>query len=520
MTDETNPRYEKIPPGGSLIENLRSFHGFCGEPSFGDLQKISRQLGTVYGDRRYANLERLAPSTTSAILAGKRKKAPKRAWLVAFVLSCEWYAWHECGNSIEWPSRTRRTGPPVPERVLAFWTEKHQAVLSKARASRNASQPIAATPEALQMAAPGAAPLPLRWPQAALNRTIEVGGARAPARTEDRTGAVPVFTGRPRYALSTPPAPSPGHDPGYGSFEGGTDSSHARFFRNTPMISVPLGGRMIPVRTAQPVTKPQVEVVRSSPSHGHEAVQPAVLSRSELRIRDLFGFLGLQLYDRAEEGHAEAAYRLGVLLCADGALSEGQFYLDKAKEHRHSGAAALRRIVDRYRLRQRALETLLQFATDARTDNQVHTAVSYCVPAARNDHPDSAHLLAVLLTGMGKNDLALTYLRYAAFLGHRGALKDLTGTENISRLNRIQPPSKEAARLLALIVPEPRFERGADSTQPLDVKALFDTYAAEDEAATRKKTQSTPYGDFHGSTARRVAADKAGLQERSPALSG
>ncbi|MEU5990419.1 hypothetical protein ABZ806_15740 [Spirillospora sp. NPDC047418] len=213
------------------------------------------------------------------------------------------------------------------------------------------------------------------------------------------------------------------------------------------------------------------------PDPAAEPAQP-VLDASQARFRQEFGLLGQQLYDRAEEGHVEAAFRVGALLCANQSPAEGAFYLDQAKDQRHAGAAALGRVLDRDRLRQRALDAVYGFARDAHTDNELLAAVSYCVIGARNDHTESALMLATLLIGMGQGELAGHYQRHAE------RLCELAAREHDSLKVAVRgrsPVENGSSRLLASIVPEPRFDR-ASATQPLNMTALFATMDAEELA--------------------------------------
>jgi hypothetical protein len=320
--------------------------------------------------------------------------------------------------------------------------------------------------------------------------------------------------------LPAPPAfPRSGN---YSSFSGSTANDFAVLPRNVPTVSaLPLPAVMpaSPIeRLAAPLAAPAVvsfsakaavsaqsaESVTAA-SESAAALPVWALDRSQRRFRERFGLLGLQLYDRAEEGHAEAAYQLGVMLCADRATAEGTYYLDQAKQQGHSGAAGLRRIKETDRLRQRSLKVLLQFATDAHTDNQLHTAVSYCLPAALNEDADAAQLLVTVLTGMQKADLARAFLRCANSVG-LGSVKDA------------------AAQVLEQMEPEPRLEESSDSTQPLDMQELFTTYAAEDHPAhdsahdTTAEPPTSPTSDARDTaTSDPVPTGIAQEQERSPA---
>lgn len=447
-------------PHGPLIENLNNFREFCGRPSLGDIERISKQLAKHYGDRRYAKMTLTQP-TVSAVLGGKRKKPPKRAWLVAFVLACEWFAWDEAGVPTEWGApETTRTGPPDPDRVLASWNKEHQAALAAYRSrSRTPGSP--------------AGPAALRHPDGTLRPDSGHTAAHTAAADTAVDHDVPA-PDRPGRASETPPAPS--HE----SFHGRT---------GTTAMREPI--QLLPPTEPAPVSAQQTRP-DPVPAPAAQPVQPGrpVLDASQTRIRHEFGLLGLQLYDRAQEGHVEAAYRLGVLLCANQSVTEGMFYLDKAKEHRHAGAAALGRVLERDRLRQRALDAVYGFARNAHTDNELLTAVSYCAIAARNDHPASAHMLATLLMGMGQGELADLYLRYAARLGHLAAREHIAPTmADASSRGEIRTG---ASRLLASIAPEPRFDR-ASATQPIDMAALFATMDAEElaEAVQRIPLAST-----------------------------
>lgn len=418
-------------PHGPLLKNLNDFRDFCGRPSLGDIERISMKLSERYGGR-YDKMTLTQP-TVSAVLAGKRKKPPKRAWLVAFVLACEWYAWAEAGVTTEWGApETKRTKPPDPDRVLAPWIEELQAALAAYR-SRS-----------------GTSGSPTRTEGAERSDVDAVVDHGEPA---------PDSPGR---ASDVPPAPS------YGSFQGRTGTAAMREPFQLPS-SQPPSSAPAPISMQPPWPEPA-----PAASTGGPARLP--LDASQQRIRHDFGVLGLQLYDRAQEGHVEAAFRFGVLLCANQSTVEGMFYLDKAKELRHPRASALGRVLDRDRLRQRALEEVYGFARDAHTNNELHTAVSYCAIAARNDHAASAHMLATLLMGMGQAELANLYLRYAARLGHAPARTHIV--PGVSSRGAVQVGS---SRLLASIAPEPRFDR-ASATQPIDMPALFATMDAEELA--------------------------------------
>ncbi|CNE35966.1 Uncharacterised protein [Mycobacterium tuberculosis] len=441
-------------PHGPLIENLNNFREFCGGPSLGDIERISAQLAKHYGDRRYGKMPLTQP-TVSAVLGGKRKKPPKRAWLVAFVLACEWFAWDEAGVPTEWGApESKRTKPPDPDRVLASWIEEHQAASAAYRSrSRTPDSPAG-------LSAP-------RHPDG----TLRPDGGHAAASTAaadaavDQNVAVPDRPGR----SETPPGPS------YESFQGRT---------GTAAMREPI--QLLPPTEPAPVS---VQQARPDPASG-PAAEPAqpVLDASQARFRREFGLLGQQMYDRAEEGHVEAAFRLGVLLCANQSPAEGAFYLDQAKNQRHAGAAALGRVLDPDRLRQRALDAVYGFARDAHTDNELHTAVSYCVIAARNDHADSALMLATLLIGMGQGELAGHYQRHAEHLCELAAREHDSLKADVRGRAGIESGS---SRLLASIVPEPRFDR-ASATQPLDVAALFATMDAEELA---EAVQRIPLAD-------------------------
>ncbi|WP_131732924.1 SEL1-like repeat protein [Actinomadura formosensis] len=486
MADKALSQHAHDLPHGPLIESLNKFRDFCGRPSLGDIERVSMQLAKRYGGR-YGKMT-LSQPTVSAVLAGKRKKPPKRTWLVAFVLACEWYAWTEAGVPTEWGApEEKRTGPPDPDRVLAPWIEEHQAALAAYR-SRSSTSGSPAGPAGLDRSA--RPPAQVQWPTARPDSpahplqeapmeivrgsqrprhpdgTLHPDGAHAAAETAaDHDSPVPDRLGR---ACGSPPRPS------YESFRGRT---------GTPAMREPL---KVPPSAPEPV---RAQRARPAPAAGAAVPAQPVLDASQTRIRQEFGVLGLQLYDRAQEGHVEAAFRLGTLLCANQSLAEGMFYLDKARNHRHTGAAALGRALDRGRLRQRALETVYGFARDAHTDNALLTAVSYCAIATRNDHADSAHMLATLLIGMGQGELADLYQRHAARLRQLAAREHdslMTDTRNRSEV------ASESSRLLASIAPEPRFDQ-ASATQPIDMAALFATTDAEElaEAVQRIPLAST-----------------------------
>jgi hypothetical protein len=466
MADEALSQHEHDLPHGPLIENLNNLRDFCGGPSLGDIERISKQLATHYS-ARYGKVTLTQP-TVSAVLKGKRKKPPKQAWLVTFVLTCEWYAWREAGVPTEWGAPgVKRTGPPDPDRVLAPWIEEHQTALAAYRSCPCTSDSPAgsARPGSPARSLQGMpveivrGPKPPRRPDGTLRPgTGDANADTAAADTGvDRDLPVPD---RPGHAPGPPPGPS------YRSFQGCTGTAAMR----EPIEFLPSAPAPVSAQQARPVPVPTVAVTEPS--------QPE-LDTSQARFRREFGLLGQQLYDRAEEGHVEAAFRFGVLLCANESTTEGMFYLDQAKDHSHTGAAALGRVLDRGRLRQRALDALYGFARDAHTDNALLTAVSYCAVAARNDHAASAHMLATLLTGMGQGELADLYQRHAARLGHLVAREHIAPTMADARSRgevRIG-----SSKLLAGIAPEPRFDR-ASATQPIDMPALFATMDAEELA--------------------------------------
>ncbi len=78
----------------AFIAHLRAFHQECGGPSFRNLQRISRDLRTLYqaqGDAAYLLVE-LSRTAISEILGGKRKGLPSFDWVASFVLSCQRWA--------------------------------------------------------------------------------------------------------------------------------------------------------------------------------------------------------------------------------------------------------------------------------------------------------------------------------------------------------------------------------------------------------------------------------------------
>ncbi|MFD0691485.1 hypothetical protein [Actinomadura fibrosa] len=448
MADEAaSSRYDCVPRHTSLIQNLNDFLVFCGKPSLGDIKRISKQLAARYGPR-YATVDELPTATVSAVLAGKRKRPPKQAWLVAFVLSCEWYAWTEGAALTEWADGARRTGPPDPEKVLACWIEEHQAV--QYEAVRHPAAPHDAVRERRHRTV-----RPVASPADPVAAVPVSGQAEPPA---DRP---PALVSRQPPPVQRPLPPPPSGDgavtPSYGSFSGHSGTTA--------------------MREAIGAARP-----------GQVAGPP--MDASQRRIRQAFGVLGLQLYDRAEEGHVEAAFRLGALLCADLSTTEGRFYLEKTKDRRHSRAAALCRIREPERLRQRALRTVYAFARAAHTDNEVQTAVSYCAVAARNDHADAAHMLATLLTALNQPELADRYLRHAAALGHSAA-RDHVGPDGTILHWSDERAQQESIRLLARIAPEPRFD-SANATQPIDMAALFAKMKADELAEAVQRTLTVP----------------------------
>jgi TPR repeat protein len=454
MVEEVHSGRNGAPSCGSLTEKMRELRRFSGDPSLEDLHRISKQLATHYQDERFTNATVLAPATVSDVLAGKRKKPPKRAFLVAFVLACEWHAWTVGRVTTEWASDAKRTGPPDPDMVLLYWEREHERALALLRPD-TAGTATAAPDSRIQAAKtdmPGAAasstavtagtePLPAPVPASVTQPVITT-----PEHLEPAEGTTTAGSG------ASVPAVSP-----YESFNGPSGTSDMR---------KPIQGMQL---TEQPITL------------------------SQQRMNRLFGALGLQLYERAEEGHVEASYRLGALLCAADAPREGIHYLDKAKVHRHSGAAALRRILDPARLCERAQYTVYEFARTAHTENEVHTAICYGTVAARNGHAEAAHMLATLLVGLDQPELADTWLRIAARLGHRRARQSVGSTDLISRGLVSSGIDEAVSATLARHQPEPRFSR-ANATQPIDMDKLFAEIDAEDHAqAVRRLCRMTQH---------------------------
>ena len=79
---------------GAFIAHLRAFHQECGSPSCRKLERISRDLRSLYpaqGDAAYLLIE-LSRTAISEILGGKRKGLPSFDWVASFVLSCQRFA--------------------------------------------------------------------------------------------------------------------------------------------------------------------------------------------------------------------------------------------------------------------------------------------------------------------------------------------------------------------------------------------------------------------------------------------
>ncbi|MGC4959700.1 hypothetical protein ACLQ2P_41440 [Actinomadura citrea] len=491
MAEKAPSEPEHVQPHGLLIDKLNEFRDFCGGPSLGDIERISKQLAMHYGDR-YGVVKALPQATVSSVLAGKRKKPPKRPWLVAFVLTCEWFAWKEAGVQTEWATGDRRTGRPDPERVLAGWIRGHEAVLAASR-SRSGETALGGGAPARRSAKQNrrsAASMPVQWTGAGPDTSPrQLQGAPA----ESASGSQP-----PRHPNGPPHGDGDQAARDLLLDRAAPDADHPAlewpFSRSIPR-QILTGGLPPPPPyqsfegvTGMAMHKPlKAEAPVPAPMHPIMAEPPA-MDASQTRIRHEFGLLGLQLYDRAQEGHIEAAYRLGVLLCANKSMSEGMFYLDKAKEHRHPGAAAMGRVLDRARLHQRALETVYGFGCEAHTDNEILTAVSYCAIAASNDHASAAHMLATLLLGLEQREMADLYHRHATRLSNLTLGEFLTSTNpNTGTRHEIRA---EYTRLLADIAPEPRFDR-ASATQPIDMTALFAAMDAEELAEEVQRIPQT-----------------------------
>ncbi len=78
----------------AFIAHLRALHAECGGPSCRKLERISRDLRSLYpaqGDAAYLLIE-LSRTAISEILGGKRKGLPSFDWVASFVLSCQRFA--------------------------------------------------------------------------------------------------------------------------------------------------------------------------------------------------------------------------------------------------------------------------------------------------------------------------------------------------------------------------------------------------------------------------------------------
>ncbi|HET9896539.1 MAG TPA: hypothetical protein VFQ44_16550 [Streptosporangiaceae bacterium] len=79
---------------GAFIAHLRAFRHECGLPSCRKLERISKDLRSLYpaeGDAAYLLIE-LSRTAISEILRGQRKGLPSFDWVASFVLSCQRFA--------------------------------------------------------------------------------------------------------------------------------------------------------------------------------------------------------------------------------------------------------------------------------------------------------------------------------------------------------------------------------------------------------------------------------------------